>query len=63
MIIDRTTPLELLPAYLRVEETAQFLGCSRYMVYELIKSGALVGTRFGRLLRVQKEALLAVNKR
>jgi len=60
MGFSRTTPIEQLPEFLRIDETAQYLGISRGLVYELAKRGDLRVVSFGRLLRVPREALAAL---
>ena len=56
-IITRHTPLDDLPELLRVEEAATWLDVSRGIVYDLVKRRDLRGVRFGRLLRIPREAL------
>ncbi|MBA2634298.1 MAG: helix-turn-helix domain-containing protein [Chloroflexi bacterium] len=46
------------PAYLRVEEAAEYLGIGRTFAYRLANRGELPGTvRLGRLLRVHRATL------
>ena len=47
-----------LPEMVMVEEAAAFLRIGRNSAYELVKSGALRSVRFGRLIRIPKQALL-----
>jgi excisionase family DNA binding protein len=59
-MITRFTPVDDLPALLRVEELAIFLDVSRGEVYALVKSGTLAHVKLGRLIRVPREALAAL---
>jgi excisionase family DNA binding protein len=56
--ITRLTPLDQLPALLRVGETASVLDCGKGLVYELIRRGELESIRLGRLLRVPRAAVI-----
>ena len=47
-----------LPEMVMVEEAAAFLRIGRNAAYDLVKSGALRSVRFGRLIRIPKQALL-----
>lgn len=47
-----------LPEMVLVEEAAAFLRIGRNAAYELVKSGALRSKRYGRLIRIPKQALL-----
>ena len=47
-----------VPEMVMVEEAAAFLWIGRNAAYELVKSGALRSVRFGRLIRIPKQALL-----
>lgn len=47
-----------LPELVTVEEMGAFLRISRNTAYELVKSGAIRSTRFGRTIRIPKQALL-----
>ena len=58
MTITRATPISELPELLRVEEAAAFLGCSRGLVYELVRRGELPSVKLGRLTRVKREGLV-----
>jgi hypothetical protein len=55
MAIDRSTPFDQLPAYLTPEEVQAYLALGRSSAYEFARRR---GKRFGRLLRVPREALL-----
>jgi excisionase family DNA binding protein len=59
MTITRSTPVAELPAVLRAEEVASFLGVSKATIYALIANGELEALRVGRLVRVTQETLLA----
>ena len=47
-----------LPEMVTVEEMAAFLRISRNAAYDLVKTGRMRSTRFGRLIRIPKLALL-----
>jgi excisionase family DNA binding protein len=49
---------EDLPEMVTVEEMGAFLRLSRNAAYELVKSGAIRSAKFGRLIRIPKQALL-----
>ena len=49
-----------MPAILTPEECANILGISYEQVRKLCRTGALPATKFGKLWRVQKEALQAL---
>ncbi len=61
----RKTPIESpkgyrdheMPLLLRAEEVAKLLGLSRSMVFQMLASGELPVVRFGRSVRVPREAL------
>jgi excisionase family DNA binding protein len=59
-VIDRFTDIADLPALCRVHEVAAWLDCSRGEVYALVKAGALSSVRLGRLVRIPREALVAL---
>jgi len=59
--ITRSTPIADLPALLKVEEVASFLGIGRGLAYALAREGKLPSVRFGRLLRIPREALTSFN--
>lgn len=52
--IDRNTPYESLPQYLTVDEVRKWLAVSRTTAYEI---AGTIGVRFGKLIRVPREAL------
>ena len=52
--------LDDLPEFLRVDEVASVLRVSRGCVYEMVAEGRLVSVRAGRLLRIPREAILAL---
>jgi excisionase family DNA binding protein len=56
--INRRTPIDQLPEFLRVDETAQYLDCNEATVYDLAQKGTLRCFRVGRLLRIHRSALL-----
>jgi excisionase family DNA binding protein len=47
-----------LPDLCTPEEARQFLQVGRNTMYELLKSGAILSLKFGKLIRVPKTALL-----
>ncbi len=55
--ITRHTPIESLPAFLRVEEFAALLDISKGTAYAMIQSGAAEAIRCGRLIRVPRAAV------
>jgi excisionase family DNA binding protein len=55
--IGRHTRYDDLPQFLKVEELARYLGIGRGHCYALIRSGQIASVRFGRLVRIDKQAL------
>jgi len=55
--VTRHTPFEDLPQFLSVEEFRAFVGIGRSTVYDLLRRGKLPCVRFGRVLRISKDAL------
>jgi excisionase family DNA binding protein len=51
-----------LPLFMNVEQAARVIGISRSSAYDAIRSGELPAVRFGRRLRVPREALLAIGR-
>jgi excisionase family DNA binding protein len=49
---------EDLPEMVTVDEMGAFLRISRNAAYDLVKSGAIRSAKFGRLIRIPKQALL-----
>jgi excisionase family DNA binding protein len=47
-----------LPEMVMVDEAAAFLRISRNAAYDLVKSGGLRSVKFGRLIRIPKQALI-----
>jgi hypothetical protein len=56
--IDRRTPIDQLPQFLTVDELATYANIGRTAAYEF---GRVHGVRFGRLLRVPRDALAALS--
>jgi excisionase family DNA binding protein len=56
--VTRMTRPEELPELANVDEAAAWLGCSRALVYALVRRRELDGVKLGRLLRIRKESLL-----
>jgi excisionase family DNA binding protein len=54
-----TTPMEDLPALMRVEQAARYLQVSRSKAYALVAEGRLPVVRVGRSVRINREKLLA----
>jgi hypothetical protein len=55
--IDRRTPIDQLPQFLTIDELAAYASIGRTAAYEFAR---LHGVRFGRLLRVPRDALAAL---
>jgi excisionase family DNA binding protein len=55
--VTRHTPYEDLPQFLSVEEFRTFVGLGRSTVYDLLRRGELPCAKFGRALRISKNAL------
>lgn len=56
---DLTPPrFEELPEMLTVDEMAAYLRISRNAAYDVVRTGAIRSVRFGRTIRVPKQALL-----
>jgi excisionase family DNA binding protein len=55
---DKPPRFEDLPEMVTVEEMGAFLRISRNAAYDLVKSGAIRSVKFGRLIRIPKQALL-----
>ena len=49
---------EDLPEMVTVEEMGAFLRIGKTAAYDLVKSGAIRSVKFGRLIRIPKQALL-----
>jgi excisionase family DNA binding protein len=55
--ITRDTKWEMLPDYLTPEEARAYLSLGRTTVYDLVRRGELAAVRFGKVLRIPREAL------
>jgi excisionase family DNA binding protein len=55
--ITRDTKWEMLPDYLMPEEARAYLNLGRTTLYDLVKRGKLPAVRFGKVLRIPREAL------
>ena len=55
--VTRHTPLADLAEFLRVDEVAAHLDCSKGTVYEAIRCGQLRHCRIGRLVRIPRDAV------
>jgi excisionase family DNA binding protein len=62
-MINRFTAIRDLPELLRVTETAAVLDVSTDFVYDLMKRGKLPYVRLGRLIRVPRTALEAMQEK
>jgi excisionase family DNA binding protein len=60
--ITRHTSLGDLPELCRAEEVAAYFGCSKGIVYEMVKRGDLPSVRLGRLLRIKRDGLIDVKR-
>jgi excisionase family DNA binding protein len=61
--VDEPPPLyNDLPEMTTPEEGAAFLRVSRNGMYELLKAGSIRHVKFGRLIRIPKQALLEGSK-
>ena len=58
----KTQRYEDLPDLVKPEEAPKFLRVSRNGIYELIHANALRSIKFGRLIRIPKQALLEGNR-
>lgn len=54
---DRHTPIDDLPELLTVPEAADAVGVSTGTIYSMVRTGTLRCIRFGRLMRVPREAV------
>jgi excisionase family DNA binding protein len=52
-----TTAINELPALLTVDEFRKFTRLSRTAAYELVRAGGIKVVRFGRAIRIAREAL------
>jgi excisionase family DNA binding protein len=59
--ITRSTPLDALPAMLRVGEVAAWCDVGRSTIYEQIKRGQLASVKFGKNLRVPRSELTRIS--
>jgi excisionase family DNA binding protein len=55
--LSRLTPFTELPELLTPVEFATVSGMSKGIVYDLVRRGALRHVRFGKLIRIRREAL------
>jgi excisionase family DNA binding protein len=55
--ITRKTKYEMLPDYLTPDEARSYLNLGRTTLYDLVKRGELAAVRFGKILRIPREAL------
>jgi excisionase family DNA binding protein len=54
----RAPRLADLPEYVNPEEAARVLRVSKNTMYELLRSGQIRSTRFGRVIRIPRSALV-----
>ena len=55
--ITRDTKWEMLPDYLTPAEARAYLNLERSTLYDLVRRGELPAVRFGKVLRIPREAL------
>ena len=55
--ITRDTKWEMLPDYLTPAEARAYLNLGRSTLYDLVRRGELPAVRFGKVLRIPREAL------
>jgi len=55
--VTRYTEFESLPQFLSVEEFRAFVGIGRSTIYDLLRRQVIPHVRFGRVVRIPKEAL------
>jgi excisionase family DNA binding protein len=55
--ITRDTKWEMLPDYLTPEEARAYLNLGRTTLYDLVRRGEIPAVRFGKVLRIPREAL------
>jgi excisionase family DNA binding protein len=58
--VTRYTPVDELPCLLSVEEFCAFTDIGRSAAYDLVRRGALEHVRFGRIVRIPREAVKRV---
>jgi excisionase family DNA binding protein len=59
MGLTRMTKIEDLPSLLTVKEAAAFLGLGLATVYIMVDNGHIPSKRFGRCIRIPKEAFMS----
>jgi excisionase family DNA binding protein len=57
IIVTPQTPLEELPQFLTVEEWRTFMRIGRSSAYDLIRQGFVPSVRWGRVVRIPREAV------
>jgi excisionase family DNA binding protein len=58
VIVTPQTPLEDLPQFLTVEEWRTFMRIGRSSAYDLIRQGLVPSIRWGRTVRIPREAVM-----
>jgi excisionase family DNA binding protein len=58
VIVTPQTPIEDLPQFLTVEEWRTFMRIGRSSAYDLIRRGLVPAIRWGRTVRIPREAVL-----
>jgi excisionase family DNA binding protein len=58
MIVTPQTPLEDLPQFLTVEEWRIFMRIGRSSAYDLIRRGVVPAVKWGRTVRISREAVM-----
>jgi len=62
MTITPSTPLRELPEFLTPAQVQVYLQVGRSTIYELLRTGAIPSRRFGRQIRIPREALLTAGE-
>ena len=57
--VNRLSRFDDLPDWLEVRDVRAYLGLGRAATYELIRAGEIPHKRFGRKIRIPKEAVAA----
>ena len=60
--VTKEIQLEGLPSFLTPDEVGEIFRLGRTTVYALLKTGQIPSVRFGRQVRIPKEAILTLRK-
>jgi len=55
--LDRSVPFDSLPELLTPEEFRGYVGIGRSLCYDLLARGEIPSVRFGRVIRIPKQAV------